>query len=43
MKICFLQRERKTLVSQERTEENLSVEAVLEVPILNKYIVAFTD
>lgn len=42
MKICFLQRDRKT-VGQECTEENLSAETVLEVPILKKYLVAFTE
>lgn len=42
MKICFLQREGKT-DSQECTEENLSAEAVLNVPILNKYLVAFAE
>lgn len=40
--VLFTKREENS-VSQKCTEENLSAKAVLEVPILNKYLVAFIE
>lgn len=36
-------KEKENSVSQECTEENISAKAVLNVPVLNKYLVAFTE